>query len=55
MEETYLCPDCHTEHAEAAVPVLGHLARCLECAMLLEVLAEERAFYAEVIEIRIAA
>jgi len=55
MDDTYLCPDCHCEHAEPSEAVLGHIARCLGCAMLLEVLACENVFGAELLEIRIAA
>jgi len=55
MEDTYLCPDCRTEHAEPFEAVLGHVARCMSCVMLLEILAEEQALHAEILEIRVAA
>jgi hypothetical protein len=55
MDDTYLCPDCRAEHAEPYEAVAGHIARCESCAMLLEILADERAFHAEILEIRIAA
>jgi hypothetical protein len=55
MEDVYLCPDCRAEHAEPHEAVLGHIARCMSCVMLLDVLAEEQAFLAEIIEIRVAA
>jgi hypothetical protein len=55
MDDFYLCPDCRHEHTEPFEAVLGHLARCVGCALLLEVLAEEHAFHAEYLEIRIAA
>jgi hypothetical protein len=55
MEDTYLCPDCRTEHSEPQDAVLGHIARCLDCAMLFELLIEEQLLYAEIHQIRIAA
>jgi hypothetical protein len=55
MEDTYFCPDCRAEHTEPLDAVLGHIARCLSCAILLEVLTEEQLLYAEIREIRIAA
>jgi hypothetical protein len=55
MDDFYLCPDCRCEHTEPHEAVLGHLARCISCAMLLDVLIEEQAFLAEITEIRIAA
>jgi hypothetical protein len=55
MEDVYLCPDCRSEHAEPYEAVLGHVARCVSCVMLLDVLAEEQAFLAEIIDIRVAA
>lgn len=55
MEDTYLCPDCRAEHSEPFEAVLGHVARCMSCVMLLEVLAEEQALRAEIVEIRVAA
>jgi hypothetical protein len=55
MDDYFLCPDCRDEHSEPHQAVLGHIARCLSCAMLLDVLFEERAFLAEMTEIRIAA
>jgi hypothetical protein len=55
MEDTYLCPDCRAEHAEPHEAVLGHLARCLSCATLLELLTHEQALDAAIYEIRLAA
>ena len=55
MDDTYLCPNCRAEHAEPYEAVAGHIARCESCVMLLEILADERAFHAEILEIRIAA
>jgi hypothetical protein len=55
MDDTYLCPDCRTEHSEPYEAVLGHVARCVSCVMLLEVLAEEQALFAGILEIRVAA
>lgn len=55
MEDTYLCPDCRCEHADPAEAVLGHVARCIGCAMLLEILAEEALIHAARVEIRLAA
>jgi hypothetical protein len=55
MEDTYFCPDCRAEHTEPLEAVLGHIARCLGCAMLLEALTEDRWLYAQIREIRIAA
>ena len=55
MEDTYLCPDCRAEHAEPYEPVLGHIARCTSCALLLELLTAEQTLHTEIYEIRIAA
>jgi len=46
MDDFYLCPDCRSEHAEPREAVLGHIARCDSCVLLLDVLAEEQAFLA---------
>jgi hypothetical protein len=54
MEDIYVCPDCRAEHAEPFEPALGHIARCMSCAMLLEMLYEQ-ALGLEIFEIRIAA
>ena len=55
MDDTYLCPDCRAEHSEPFEAVLGHIARCMSCVMLLEVLADEQALHPAILEIRIAA
>ena len=55
MDDTYLCPDCRAEHSEPHEAALGHVARCTSCVMLLEILAEEQALHAEILEIRVAA
>jgi hypothetical protein len=55
MEDTYLCPDCRTEHAEPLEPVLGHIARCIGCALLLDALTDQQTLYPAIFEIRIAA
>jgi hypothetical protein len=55
MDETYLCPDCRAEHSEPFEAVLGHIARCMSCVMLLEALADEQALREEILEIRVAA
>jgi hypothetical protein len=55
MNEIYLCPDCRTEHTEPCQAVLGHIARCMGCALLLELLTEDQALGFELLEIRIAA
>lgn len=55
MEDVYLCPDCRFEHAEPHEAVLGHIARCVSCGMLLDALAEEQAVLAEIVEVRVAA
>ena len=55
MEHTYLCPDCRAEHADPQDAVLGHIARCLTCVLLLEALAHERALDDRILEIRVAA
>jgi hypothetical protein len=55
MDDTYLCPDCRTEHSEPYEAVLGHVARCASCVMVLEILAEEQALFAGILEIRVAA
>lgn len=36
MDEPFLCPDCHALHDEPAEPVLGHVARCLDCEIAAE-------------------
>jgi hypothetical protein len=33
MDHLYFCPDCHAEHGEPADAALGHLVRCLACAI----------------------
>jgi hypothetical protein len=55
MDDTYLCPDCRAEHGEPYEAVASHIARCVNCVMRLEILDEERAIHAEILEIRIAA
>jgi hypothetical protein len=55
MEDIYLCPDCRAEHSEPFEAVLGHIARCMSCVMLLEILSDEQAFCREILEIRVAA
>ena len=55
MDDIYLCPDCRSEHAEPYEPVLGHLARCVPCGLLLEALADEAALQPAILEIRLAA
>jgi hypothetical protein len=55
MDDTYLCPDCRAEHSEPFEAALGHLVRCASCVMLLEILADEQALYAKILEIRVAA
>jgi hypothetical protein len=56
MNDVYVCPGCRCEHSEPSEAVLGHLARCESCALLLELLAEERpAAYAPMAAIRVAA
>lgn len=55
MDDIYLCPDCRCEHAEPFEAVLGHLARCMSCVMLLEALSDEAALRAEIMAIRVAA
>jgi hypothetical protein len=55
MEDNHLCPDCRAEHSEPFEPVLGHIARCMSCVMLLEILSDEQALRSEILEIRIAA
>lgn len=55
MDETYLCPDCRAEHSEPLEAVLGHIARCMSCVMLLEALADEQALHEQILEIRVAA
>lgn len=55
MDDIYLCPDCRCEHTEPYEAVLGHLARCMSCALLLEALSDEAALQAEILTIRVAA
>jgi hypothetical protein len=55
MDDIFLCPDCLTEHREPLEAVLGHRARCLSCAMVVEIeVAFEEAPVLE-LEIHIAA
>ena len=55
MEETYLCPDCSVEHTEPVDAVLGHLARCMTCALLLDELTQMALLDLRYIEVRLAA
>jgi hypothetical protein len=55
MDDTYLCPNCRSEHSEPYEAVTGHIARCEGCYMMLELLNDDRACQAEILEIRIAA
>jgi hypothetical protein len=55
MEDIYQCPDCRAEHTEPHEAVLGHIARCLTCVMLLEASTGERALNEEIRQIRVAA
>jgi hypothetical protein len=55
MEDIYLCPDCRSEHTEPVDALLGHVARCLTCALLAEALAAENAVHEEFLTGRIAA
>ena len=55
MDETYFCPDCHAEHTEPHDAVLGHLALCIDCAMLFDALTAEQLLHDEITEIRVAA
>ncbi len=55
MDNTYLCPDCRAEHADPYEAVMGHIARCESCALLLDILNEERTLQSEILQIRIAA
>jgi len=55
MDDTYLCPDCRAEHTEPYEAVLGHIARCTTCVMLLEALTDEQTLRAEILDIRVAA
>jgi hypothetical protein len=34
MDDLFLCPDCHAEHAEPLDASLGHVVRCLTCELL---------------------
>jgi hypothetical protein len=33
MDDRFLCPDCSAEHSEPLDATLGHVARCLTCAI----------------------
>jgi hypothetical protein len=55
MDDIYLCPDCHAEHTEPQDAALGHLARCLTCAVLFDALTEEQMLDEQIAEIRVAA
>jgi hydrogenase maturation factor HypF (carbamoyltransferase family) len=55
MENLYLCPDCRTEHTDPQDAILGHIARCVSCALLLQILNDEQTLYAQILEVRLAA
>jgi hypothetical protein len=55
MDETYFCPDCHAEHTEPQDAVLGHVARCLTCAVAVDIQAARTQREDDVPEIRVAA
>jgi hypothetical protein len=55
MDDIYLCPDCRAEHAEPHEAVVGHIARCFTCVMLLEALTDKQTLELEILEIRVAA
>jgi len=42
MDRPFLCPDCGIEHDEPAEAGLGHLVRCLDCSLSIEILAYQR-------------
>jgi hypothetical protein len=35
-DERFFCPDCSAEHREPLEATLGHIARCLTCALALD-------------------
>jgi hypothetical protein len=39
MDRPFLCPDCGIAHDEPADAGLGHLVRCLDCALSIEIAA----------------
>jgi hypothetical protein len=49
MDEQLHCPDCHADHLEPAEAVLGHLARCLACALAADVELAEQALAPKVV------
>ena len=56
MDDIYYCPDCRAEHQEPIEATLGHVARCLTCAVLNESLEIDAVLAIEAIEeIRVAA
>lgn len=55
MDDISLCPDCRSEHSEPHDAALGHIARCVSCVLLFDVLAEEQALYEQLAEIGNAA
>jgi hypothetical protein len=39
MDRPFLCPDCGIAHDEPGDAGLGHLVRCLDCALSVEIAA----------------
>ncbi len=37
MDRPFLCPDCGLTHDEPGDAGLGHLVRCLDCALNIEI------------------
>ncbi|HZO94747.1 MAG TPA: hypothetical protein VFB22_13455 [Candidatus Baltobacteraceae bacterium] len=40
MDTICLCPDCGAEHDEPAEPALGHVVRCLDCQIEVDLALE---------------
>jgi hypothetical protein len=39
MDRPFLCPDCGIAHDEPGEAGLGHLVRCLDCTLSIEIAA----------------
>ncbi|MGB8265586.1 MAG: hypothetical protein WCE44_04630 [Candidatus Velthaea sp.] len=47
MDTPFLCPDCGIEHDEPGEARLGHLVRCPDCALSVEIIAFQAEFSAQ--------
>jgi hypothetical protein len=54
MDDRFICPDCYAEHTEPLDAALGHLVRCLSCALAVDA-ANDSPHETLLLEIHIAA